>query len=155
MDWAILMNRAAGAYRAKLPLFFWLFANGLKRRQYFVPILIRLNHRIHFALMLRAVWVAGLVAETLGRGAGSEIEPTTGHVYSLRKQLSANGVLRGDLAPRVANGNMLRDGLTAVRVVDGVAGNDRSVLQEGRIDFPNKSVLVVVCFHVTPPSGRC
>src|ERR1017187_10104232 len=105
--------------------------------------------------MFRAIRVSRLVAETLGAIPGSEIEPTARHVCPLRQQLAAKCVPRCDLAMRVANGNMLRDGLTVVRVVAGVAGNDRSVLQEGRIAFPHQSVLAVVSFHVTPPSGRC
>jgi hypothetical protein len=66
MDWAIGMNRAAGAYGAKLPLFFWLFANGLERRENFVPIFIALLHRINFALVLRAIRMPRLAAKTLG-----------------------------------------------------------------------------------------
>ena len=73
MDRAIGMNRVAAAYRAEFPLFPWLLAHGLVRRQDFVPVLIGLFHRIHLALVLRAIRVAGLVAKTLGCGAGSEI----------------------------------------------------------------------------------
>jgi hypothetical protein len=73
----------------------------------------------------------------------------------LWQQLAANGVLRGDFALRVANGNVLSDGLTVIRVVNRVGCGDLSVLREGRVDFPNKSVLVVVSLHVTPPSVRC
>jgi hypothetical protein len=137
MDWAIGMNRAAVAHRAE-PLFLLVFlANSLVSRKYFVPVLIGLHHRIHLALVLRAIWVAGFVAKTLGAVPGSEIEPTTGHVFSLRQQLSANRVLCGDLAPRIADGNVLSDGLTVIRVVAGVGCDDLSVSREGRIDFPN------------------
>jgi hypothetical protein len=73
MDWAIGMNRATGAYCAELLLFLRLLANGLKRRENFVPIFIRLDHRIHFPLMLRTIRVAGLIAEPLRDIPGSEI----------------------------------------------------------------------------------
>jgi hypothetical protein len=73
----------------------------------------------------------------------------------LGQQLAANGVLRGDFALRVADRNVLSDGLTVGRVVDGVGGDDLPVLREGRIDLPHQSVLAVVSLHVTPPSGRC
>jgi hypothetical protein len=74
MDWAIGMNRAAAAYRAKLLLpFRLLFAHGSVRCQDFIPILIGLVHCIHLALMLRAIWVAGFIAKTLGAVLGGEI----------------------------------------------------------------------------------
>ena len=74
MDWAIGMNRAAAAYRAKLLLpFRLLFADGPVRRQDFIPILIGPVHRIHFALMLRAIRMPRLAAKTRGGDAGSEI----------------------------------------------------------------------------------
>ena len=80
MDWAIGMNRAAVAHGAELLLFFRFLANGPVRRQDFIPVLIGLFHRIHFALVFRAIRVPGLVAKTLRRGAGSEIEPAARHV---------------------------------------------------------------------------
>jgi hypothetical protein len=58
-------------YTQLLPLCF--VANVPVRRQDFVPILIALFHSIYFPLMLRAIWVAGLVAKTLRRGARREI----------------------------------------------------------------------------------
>ena len=73
MDWAIGMNRPAGAYGAELLLFFRFLANGLVRCQDFVPVLIGLVHRIHLALVLGAIRMAGLAAKTLGRAEGSEI----------------------------------------------------------------------------------
>ena len=74
---------------------------------------------------------------------------------SFWQQLAAKSVPRCDLALRVANGNVLRDGVAVARVVDSVRGDDQSILQEGRIDFPNKSVLAVVSFHITAPFCRC
>ena len=136
MDRAIGMNRAAAAYRAQLLLFLWLLAHGPVRCQDFIPVPIALFHRIHLALMVRAIWVAGFFAKTLGAVLGGEIEPTA-YQSSLRQQFAAKCVPRCDLALRVANGNVLRDGLAAVRVVDGVGGDDRPVLREGRVDFPN------------------
>src|ERR1019366_5634706 len=56
------MNRAAVAYRAEPPLFFRFLAHGLVRRQDFVPIPIAFLHRIHLALMFRAIRMARLVA---------------------------------------------------------------------------------------------
>jgi hypothetical protein len=52
MDRAIGMYRATVTYGAKLPLFFWLFAHCLKRRQNFFPGRIALFHSIYFPLML-------------------------------------------------------------------------------------------------------
>ena len=128
MNLAIGMNRAAVAHGAQLPYFSWLLANGLERRQYFIPVFIALFHKINFTLVLRAIRMSGLVTETLRRGAGSEIDPAERHLHSLRQQLSADDVLRGDLALGVPHGNMLRYGLTVVRVVACVAGDDASVL---------------------------
>jgi hypothetical protein len=58
MNRAFGMNRTTVAHRAKLLLFFRLLADGPVRRQDFIPVLIGLVHRIHLALVLRAVWVA-------------------------------------------------------------------------------------------------
>ena len=69
-----------------------------------------------------------LAAKTLRRGARGEIEPKATHLSSLRQQLAANRVLRGDFALRVANGNVLGDGLAVGRIVDGVGRDDLSVL---------------------------
>jgi hypothetical protein len=66
MDWAIVMDWAAAAYRAKLLLLLVLLANGPVRCKDFVPVLIGLVHCIHLALVLRAIRVAGLVTKTLG-----------------------------------------------------------------------------------------
>jgi hypothetical protein len=73
MDRAIGMNRATVACCAEPLLFPWLLAHSLVRCQDFVPVLIGLLHRIHFALVFGTIRVGGLVAKTLGRGAGSEI----------------------------------------------------------------------------------
>ena len=71
------------AHDASLLLFVFRFlAHGPMRRQDFVPVPIGLLHRIHLALVLRAIRMPRLVAETLRRGAGSEIEPTASHVYA-------------------------------------------------------------------------
>jgi len=70
------MNRATVAHGAKHLLFRRFVANGPVRRQDFIPILIALFHSIHLPLMLRTIRMAWLVAKTLRRGAGSEIEPT-------------------------------------------------------------------------------
>jgi hypothetical protein len=80
MDRAIGMNRAAIACRAELLLFYRFLANGLVRRQDFVPILIVLFHRIYLALVLRAIWMPRLVAKTLRAIPRCEIEPTARHV---------------------------------------------------------------------------
>ena len=56
------------AHDASLLLFFFrLLAHSLVRCQNFIPIFIAPLHRIHFPLMLRAIRVAGIVAERLGR----------------------------------------------------------------------------------------
>ena len=56
------MNRATVAHGAKLLLFFRFLAHGPVRRQDFIPILIGLHHRIHFPLVVRAIRMAGFVA---------------------------------------------------------------------------------------------
>jgi hypothetical protein len=73
MSRAIRMNRAAVAYVAEFLLFLRLLANGLERRKDFIPILIGLHHRIHLALVLRAIRMPRLVAKTLGCRARCEI----------------------------------------------------------------------------------
>ena len=51
------------AHDASLLLFFFRFlAHSLVRRQNFIPIFIAPLHRIHLALVLRAVWVTRFVA---------------------------------------------------------------------------------------------
>jgi hypothetical protein len=153
MSRAIGMNWAAIAHGAEPPLSFGFLANRLERCQNFFPVRIALSHRVNFPLMLRAIWMAGFFAKTLGCGAGSEIKPTARHVYSLREQLSADGVLRGDLALRITDGNVLSDGLAVIRVVDGVGGDDLPILNERRVDLAHEPALVVVGLHVIPPSG--
>jgi hypothetical protein len=65
------------AHDTSLLLFFFrLLANGLVRRQNFIPVLIGLHHRIYLALVLGTIRMPRLVAETFRRGAGREIEPT-------------------------------------------------------------------------------
>jgi hypothetical protein len=70
----------------------------------------------------------------------------------LGQQLAANCVLRCDLAPRVTDGNGLRDWLTVIRVVYRVGRDDPSVLGERRVDLAHEPALVVVALHVTAPS---
>ena len=144
---AIIMNRAAATYCAQLLLFFGFLANRLERRQDFVPIFIALFHKINFPLMLLAIRMPRLSAETLRRGSGNQIEPATRHVYSLREQPSANNVLRGDLAVRVTDGNVLGDWLAVVRVVNSVGGDDLPISREDRGDFPHESALTVERLH--------
>lgn len=149
------MNRAGPTRRAQRAFrLFRLLANGLKRRQDFIPIRIALFHSIYLGLMFHAIRMAGFFAKPLRRGAGSEIEPTARHLCPLWQQPSANDVLRGDPALRVADGNMLSDGLTVGRVVNRVGGDDFPVLREDRGDFSYESALTVERPHVTPPSGH-
>jgi len=149
------MNRAGATRRAQRAFrLFRLLANGSKRRQNFIPILIALFHSIYLGLMFHAVRMPRPIAKALGAIPGSEIEPTARHGRSSRQQLAANGVLRGDPPLRVPDGNGLSDGLTVIRVVDRVGGDDLSVLRVGRIDFANESTLIIVSLHVAPPSAR-
>ena len=79
MSRAIGMNRATGAHRAELLLFFRFLAHGPVCCKDFVPVFIGLFHRIHLALVFFAIRMAGFGAKMLRCGARFEIEPGATH----------------------------------------------------------------------------